>query len=120
MLIGLAVDAAVRGPDLVSSLAKCGFPDFGDSSQRHAWSPYQRNASEPPFTKQDVTWDRTRVAAEDCPRISKEFLAEELKELGALRFSEEYSLEFVDDDTAVFPSAIIAAAFTNEVTPLWQ
>jgi hypothetical protein len=72
------------------------------------------------WTSGGETWDRTRVAAEDCPRISKDFLAEELKELGALRFSEEYSLEFVDDDTAVFPSAIIAAAFTNEVTPLWQ
>jgi hypothetical protein len=47
-------------------------------------------------------------------------LAEELKELGALRFSEEYSLEFVDDQTAVFPSAIINAAFVSEVRPLWN
>jgi hypothetical protein len=72
------------------------------------------------WTNGGEVWDRTRVAAEDCPRISKEFLAEELKELGALRYSEEYSLEFIDDDSAVFPSAIINAAFTNEVRPLWQ
>ncbi|MBR1156583.1 terminase family protein [Bradyrhizobium sp. JYMT SZCCT0428] len=65
-------------------------------------------------------WTRVKVAASDCPRISKEFLAEELKELGAMRFSEEYELEFRDNDEAVFPMAIIAAAFTQEVQPLWN
>jgi Terminase large subunit, T4likevirus-type, N-terminal len=64
-------------------------------------------------------WTRVRVAATDCPRISAEFLAEELKELGAMRFSEEYELEFRDSDEAVFPGDIIAAAFTEKVTPLW-
>jgi hypothetical protein len=65
-------------------------------------------------------WHRTKVAASDCPRISQAFLDEELRELGAQRFSEEYGLEFLDPDEAVFPSAIIAAAFTSEVLPLWQ
>lgn len=65
-------------------------------------------------------WTRVRVPASECPRISQDFLDEELKELGAQRFSEEYGLEFLDPDTSVFPSAIIAAAFTPEVTPLWH
>jgi hypothetical protein len=65
-------------------------------------------------------WTRVRVAATDCPRISKEFLAEELKELGAMRFSEEYQLAFIDNDEAVFPGDIIAAAFTDQVRPLWM
>jgi len=65
-------------------------------------------------------WHRTRVAATDCPRISRQFLDEELKQLGGQRFSEEYGLEFLDPDEAVFSSEIIAAAFTPEVTPLWQ
>lgn len=65
-------------------------------------------------------WTRVRVAASNCPRISKEFLADELKELGAMRFSEEYQLEFLDPDEAVFPSEIIAAAFSQEVQPLWN
>lgn len=65
-------------------------------------------------------WTRIKVAASECPRISKEFLDEELRELGAQRFSEEYGLEFLDPDEAVFPTAIIAAAFTQEVVPLWQ
>jgi hypothetical protein len=65
-------------------------------------------------------WTRVRVPATDCPRISQEFLEEELRELGAMRFSEEYGLEFRDSDEAVFPFGVIAAAFTSEVAPLWR
>lgn len=68
----------------------------------------------------DGDWTRIKVAASDCPRITKEFLAEELKELGAQRFSEEYELAFLDPDSAVFSTAIIDAAFTNDVVPLWM
>jgi hypothetical protein len=64
-------------------------------------------------------WKRVRVAATDCPRISPEFLAEEMKELGPLRFSEEYQLEFRDDSESVFASDLIERAFSHEVTPLW-
>ena len=72
------------------------------------------------WTGGEGDWHRTRVAASDCPRISQEFLDEELRELGAQRFSEEYGLEFLDPDEAVFPTAIIDAAFTPSVVPLWQ
>jgi len=64
-------------------------------------------------------WNRVKVAARDCPRISQQFLAEELRELGAQRFSEEYELVFRDDDEAVFPVAVIERAFSEEVDPLW-
>jgi hypothetical protein len=65
-------------------------------------------------------WTRVKVPASQCPRLSKEFLAEELRELGAMRFSEEYELAFLEPDEAVFPTAFIDAAFTDEVRPLWQ
>jgi Terminase large subunit, T4likevirus-type, N-terminal len=67
----------------------------------------------------DGNWHRVRVPASMCPRISKEFLAEELKELGASRFAEEYNLEFIDPDTAAFPTDIISKCFTDSVKPLW-
>jgi Terminase large subunit, T4likevirus-type, N-terminal len=70
-------------------------------------------------TAEGNNWKRVRVAASDCPRISKEFLDEEMRELGPLRFSEEYSLTFRDDLEAVFPSDLIDRAFTTEITPLW-
>jgi hypothetical protein len=68
----------------------------------------------------DNDWLCIKVAASDCPRISKKFLGEELKNLGAMRFSEEYSLTFVDNDESAFPTAVIDAAFTSDVVPLWQ
>jgi hypothetical protein len=65
-------------------------------------------------------WHRVRVPASDCPRIRREFLDEEMKQMGAQRFSEEYQLPFLDPDEAVFPTAIIDQAFTPEVLPLWN
>jgi hypothetical protein len=65
-------------------------------------------------------WQRVRVSAEECPRLSKEFLAEELRELGPLLFKQEYGLEFISDAEAMFNSALIAAAFSEEVRPLWH
>lgn len=65
-------------------------------------------------------WKRFRITPDLCPRITKEFLAEELRALGPARFSEEYGLEFRDNDEAVFPVGIIQAAFSTEVQPLWQ
>ena len=64
-------------------------------------------------------WHRVEVGADQCPRISKEFLDEELRELGAQRFSEEYGLQFLDPTESVFPTAIIDRAFVPEVIPLW-
>ena len=37
------------------------------------------------WTGGDESWHRTRVTADQCPRISREFLDEELRELGAQR-----------------------------------
>lgn len=67
----------------------------------------------------DASWHRVKVPASKCPRLSKEFLAEEMRELGPTMFRQEYQLEFIDDAEAVFNTALIAAAFTDEVQPLW-
>jgi hypothetical protein len=67
----------------------------------------------------DSDWLRIRVSVSQCPRISKEFLADELKTLGPMRFSEEYQLEFRDDTESVFLGDLIDRAFTAEVQPLW-
>jgi hypothetical protein len=47
-------------------------------------------------------WTRVRVNASECPRISKEFLAEEMRRLGPSVFSQEYDLEFVDASDAMW------------------
>jgi Terminase large subunit, T4likevirus-type, N-terminal len=47
-------------------------------------------------------WTRVRVNAPECPRISKEFLDEEMRRLGPLVFQQEYDLEFIDNADAMW------------------
>jgi hypothetical protein len=65
-------------------------------------------------------WTKVRVPASMCPRLTQEFLDDERRELGAMRFSEEYELAFLEPDESVFPTAIIDRAFTQDVRPLWS
>ena len=56
-------------------------------------------------------WERVCVTAAECPRIVPEFLEEEKRSLGELRFRQEYCGEFLQDGRAVFPAAWIETAF---------
>lgn len=60
-------------------------------------------------------WERYRVTAEECPRISPDFLAEEQRTLGEWWYSQEYGCEFLDAQTAAFRQVDIDRAFSNEV-----
>jgi hypothetical protein len=64
-------------------------------------------------------WERTKVTAYDCPRISQAFLAEEQRMLPPLWFQSEYLCEFVDTVDQVFLSEHVQAALTSEVQPLF-
>lgn len=65
------------------------------------------------------TWERVRVPATDCPRISPDFLEEERQALGARWFNQEYMCEFEASEDTVFRRAEIDAAYTSDVTPLF-
>lgn len=41
-------------------------------------------------------WERVRIPASQCPRIPKEFLAEELRSMGEQWYAQEYGCEFID------------------------
>jgi hypothetical protein len=71
------------------------------------------------WTSGDPAWERVRVDASMCPRITAEFLESERKELGDSVFRQEYHLEFLDDTAAAFPSTLIDAMFDDTLTPLW-
>jgi hypothetical protein len=66
-------------------------------------------------------WTRVKVPASQCPRLTKEFLDEEKRELGPLVFSQEYELQFVDDATCVFPTELIDRAFAlgKGISAIW-
>jgi len=63
-------------------------------------------------------WQRVQVTAEQCPRISAQFLAEERAALGPHIYAREYACEFQDADDAAFSGAAIARMVTDD-PPLW-
>lgn len=64
-------------------------------------------------------WTRIRVPASECPRINAEWLAQERDLLGAWVYAQEYECQFCDDESQLFSSALIQAAITDTVKPLW-
>lgn len=65
----------------------------------------------------DDTWERVRVTADQCPRISAEFLASERAEIGETLYQQEYMCEFIDSNTSAFSSALIEMALTDDFAP---
>lgn len=66
----------------------------------------------------DSSWERIRAVAEECPRISREFLDEERRALGALWYRQEYECEFVEAESQVFARDLIDRAITTDVQPV--
>jgi hypothetical protein len=64
-------------------------------------------------------WQRVKITADQCPRITAEFLAEERRALGERYFLQEYHGIFSDCIDAVFSYADIQAALSNDVKPLF-
>jgi len=64
-------------------------------------------------------WERHKITAAECPRISPEFLEEERRSMPAAWFAAEYMCEFTEAVDNVFSFDQIAAAVTDEVEPLF-
>ncbi|MDQ3654737.1 MAG: hypothetical protein M3457_06620, partial [Chloroflexota bacterium] len=60
-------------------------------------------------------WERVKITAAQCPRISAAFLAEERREIGDWWYTQEYLCEFLDAQSAAFRSQDIEAAFDKEM-----
>jgi hypothetical protein len=67
-----------------------------------------------------ASWARTKITAYDCPRISPEFLEQEEAAMPARWFSQEYLCEFADAEDSVFDYALVSAAVTDDVRPLFE
>lgn len=55
----------------------------------------------------DPTFTTFHISSEECPRIDKEFLAQEKARLSKLVYQQEYLGEFVDDLMQFFPDELI-------------
>lgn len=64
-------------------------------------------------------WRRVQVTAEECPRISPEFLVEEREQSGDWWFRQEYLCEFMDAESQAFRTEDIAGTMI-ERTEGWN
>lgn len=64
-------------------------------------------------------WERTRITAHQCPRISSTFLEEEERTLGDLWFRSEYLCEFSETTDSVFRHSDVMGALSPDVLPLF-
>jgi hypothetical protein len=64
-------------------------------------------------------WERTRILATDCPRISREFLEQEERTLGIRWFQQEYMTSFEETSDAVFSALDIRNAMDDGEDGLW-
>jgi hypothetical protein len=65
-------------------------------------------------------WQRIRVSAPECPRISAEFLAQERRVMSPAAFASEYECQFTDAVDAVFAHDDVMAALDPSLSPLYQ
>jgi hypothetical protein len=64
-------------------------------------------------------WQRFRITAKECPRISPKFLEEEQRSLPAWVFRQEYECSFEETEDAVFAAADVEAALDESLAPLF-
>jgi hypothetical protein len=58
-------------------------------------------------------WERVRITADQCPRLTKEFIAQERMRMPAAWFRQEYMCEFAEAEGAVFLHDDVAACFDS-------
>ncbi|MBT1279306.1 terminase large subunit [Thermoanaerobacter sp. CM-CNRG TB177] len=71
------------------------------------------------WTEGGDTWERIKITAYDCPRISHEFLEEERRSMGDWWFKQEYLCEFVETEDSVFTYDQVVTALNDDIEPLF-
>jgi len=64
-------------------------------------------------------WQRIKITADQCSRITQEFVDNERIETSAWSVAQEYYCEFNEMVDALFTTSVIEAAFTDEVEELF-
>ena len=67
----------------------------------------------------DDTWEKTSISWRQCPRIGEEAVELYRRTAGELLYRREFENVFIDDGDSVFMSAIIEAALSDDVSPLF-
>jgi len=101
--------AAIR-PMLAVSAGKLILMSTPFGKRGHYWEAWDQGGDR---------WTRIKVTAEECPRISDEFLAEEREAMPAFWYDQEYGCEFLEDQLAVFRYDDIMAMLETDEPPLF-
>jgi Terminase large subunit, T4likevirus-type, N-terminal len=72
------------------------------------------------WTEGGPEWQRVKATAEDCPRISREFLAEQQRTLGPRWYRQEFLCSFEATIDQVFTTESVNAAFASDLPPLFE
>ncbi|MBF0622901.1 MAG: hypothetical protein HQL54_13350 [Magnetococcales bacterium] len=64
-------------------------------------------------------WAKIKVTAHECPRITPEFLEQEMNSLGSLWFNQEYMGVFAEREDSVFDHDTVMSAINPEIKPLF-
>jgi Terminase large subunit, T4likevirus-type, N-terminal/Terminase RNaseH-like domain len=67
---------------------------------------------------QKPDWKRVKVTADQCPRISREFLKQERRAIGEWWFAQEYCCEFMQDGAAIFKEGWILYYDPGQLPPM--
>ena len=70
------------------------------------------------WMRTSAEWQRFRVPATECARISPRFLEEERATMGDRRFRQEYLCEFVETVSGVFDRDLVEGAMSYDFEPM--
>jgi Terminase large subunit, T4likevirus-type, N-terminal len=59
-------------------------------------------------------WEKISITASQCPRISQDFLKEQMRSLGPLKYAAEFDCQWLDDQMSTFNSDLIRKAFEHD------
>jgi hypothetical protein len=71
------------------------------------------------WTNGGDSWKRVKVTADQCPRITPEFLSGERERRGSWYVRQEFFCEFVETDDQVFGLDLLTNAISTDVKPLF-
>jgi hypothetical protein len=80
-------------------------------------TPYGRRGFFFRTWEQAQGWLKIAVTASQCPRLTADFLREELRELGPHFFDQEYNCAFIESIYSVFVMDEVFAAVSPKVQP---
>lgn len=110
----LIIDEASRVPDSLYQSVRPMLAVSGGRMIAPSTPAGQRGWWHDAWTNGGNAWERYQVRADQVPRISPAFLAEERRSMGPNWYAQEYECAFTGDVNSVFPEHYLQGMFTDD------